>query len=146
MNSFFPQAFFRRPLYRNYTNYSNKQSNSPNINNLSNATFENEKTSINSNKCSDNFSNFYNKNTNFDSSNSYNKNTNFDFLNFLPRSIGPLSFNPNGITDNKEPIFELFGIDIFMDDIIIVGILIFLYKQEVKDESLYLILIMLLFS
>ena len=134
MNSFFPQAFFRRPLYRNYTNYSNKQSNSPNINNLSNATFENEKTSINSNKCSDNFSNFY------------NKNTNFDFLNFLPRSIGPLSFNPNGITDNKEPIFELFGINIFMDDIIIVGILIFLYKQEVKDESLYLILIMLLFS
>ena len=71
---------------------------------------------------------------------------NFDFLNFLPRSIGPLSFNPNGIMDNKEPIFELLGIDIFIDDIIIIGILIFLYKQEVKDEGLYLVLIMLLFS
>ncbi len=71
---------------------------------------------------------------------------NFDFLNFLPRSIGPLSFNPNGIMDNKEPIFELLGIDIYIDDIIIIGILIFLYKQEVKDEGLYLVLIMLLFS
>jgi len=36
---------------------------------------------------------------------------------FLPSSIGPLSFNPDALVDNSIPIFEMFGIHLFLDDI-----------------------------
>lgn len=48
---------------------------------------------------------------------------------------------------NVEPnIFEIFGIKLYLDDLIILGILFFLYQQNVKDEMLYIILFLLLFS
>lgn len=45
-----------------------------------------------------------------------------------------------------QPIFEVFGIKLYLDDLIILGILFFLYQQDVKDEMLYIILLLLLFS
>ena len=46
---------------------------------------------------------------------------------------------------NNEPnIFEIFGIKLYLDDLIILGILFFLYEQNVKDEMLYIILFLLL--
>lgn len=68
------------------------------------------------------------------------------FFSFLPTSIGPLSFHPEALTDHNRPIFELMGIELFLDDIIIVCLLIFLYQEEVEDQMLYLALVMLLFS
>ena len=65
---------------------------------------------------------------------------------FLPSSLGPLSFNPDALVDNSIPIFEMFGIHLILDDIIISCILIFLYKEEVKDKMLYIILFLLLLS
>lgn len=48
---------------------------------------------------------------------------------------------------NTEPnIFEIFGIKLYLDDLIILGILFFLYEQNVKDEMLYIILFLLLLS
>jgi hypothetical protein len=41
---------------------------------------------------------------------------------------------------------EIFGIKLFLDDLIILGILFFLYKEEVKDDMLYIILFLLLFA
>ena len=38
------------------------------------------------------------------------------------------------------------GIKLFLDDIIILGILFLLYKEEVKDEMLFIALILLLLS
>lgn len=70
----------------------------------------------------------------------------FNFSNLLPTNIGPLNININGFSNIDEPIFELFGIHLFLDDIIIICILIFLFQENVKDEMLYIILIMLLFS
>lgn len=64
----------------------------------------------------------------------------------LPTSIGPLNFHPDALTNSDIPLFELFGIELFLDDIIIICILIFLYQEEVKDEILYISLIILLFS
>lgn len=55
----------------------------------------------------------------------------------------------NTINQNKnesQPIFELLGIKIYTDDLIIIGILYFLYQEKVKDEMLYIILILLLLS
>lgn len=46
----------------------------------------------------------------------------------------------------EEPIFEIFGIRLFMDDILILCLLYFLYEEEVKDEMLFIILLLLLIS
>lgn len=54
------------------------------------------------------------------------------------------SRNISNTTD--KPIFEILGIKLFLDDLIIIGVMYFLYQQHVHDEILYLILFMLLFS
>ena len=41
---------------------------------------------------------------------------------------------------------DLFGIKLFFDDVLILSLLFFLYKEEVKDEGLFLALVMLLIS
>ena len=46
-----------------------------------------------------------------------------------------------------DPIwFDLFGIKLYFDDVLILSLLFFLYKEEVKDEGLFLALVMLLIS
>ena len=68
--------------------------------------------------------------------------------------------NKNSITDsqkisntinhnknsNNSPVFEIFGIKLYTDDLIIIGLLFVLYQENVKDEILYIILFLLLFS
>lgn len=51
-------------------------------------------------------------------------------------------------SNSKEdvPVFEILGIKLFLDDIIILCILFFLYQEKVHDEMLYIILFLLLFS
>lgn len=46
----------------------------------------------------------------------------------------------------EKAIFEMFGIELYTDDLIIICLLFFLYQQNVKDEMLYIILFLLLFS
>ena len=58
----------------------------------------------------------------------------------------PFSFNFTGFSDCDKPILEIMGIKLFLDDIIILGILFLLYKEEVKDEMLFIALILLLLS
>ena len=41
---------------------------------------------------------------------------------------------------------ELFGIKLYFDDVLILSLLFFLYKEEVKDEGLFLALVLLLIS
>lgn len=42
--------------------------------------------------------------------------------------------------------FDLFGIKLFFDDVLIISLLFFLYKEQVKDEGLFLALLLLLIS
>lgn len=83
--------------------------------------------------------------SNTSTSNRNNSNNNFSF-NFLPTSIGPINFNPDSLNDNEQPVFEMFNIKIYLDDIIILCLLFFLYQEDVKDEMLYISLILLLLS
>ena len=47
----------------------------------------------------------------------------------------------------EEPVwFDLFGIKLYFDDVLILSLLFFLYKEEVKDEGLFLALVLLLIS
>lgn len=48
---------------------------------------------------------------------------------------------------STDPIwFDLFGIKLYFDDVLILSLLFFLYKEEVKDECLFLALVLLLIS
>lgn len=42
--------------------------------------------------------------------------------------------------------FDLFGIKLYFDDVLILSLLFFLYREQVKDEGLFLALLMLLIS
>ncbi len=61
-------------------------------------------------------------------------------------SFGPIYFKNPLFSDWEEPIFEVFGVKLYLDDIIILGLLFFLYQEGVQDEMLYISLILLLLS
>ena len=58
------------------------------------------------------------------------------------------NFNISAIlnSDLNTPILEILGIKLYLDDLIIIGLLFFLYKENVQDELLFFILILLLLS
>lgn len=47
---------------------------------------------------------------------------------------------------NENVWLELLGLKLYYDDILILSLLFFLYKEEVKDEGLFLSLVLLLIS
>ena len=60
-------------------------------------------------------------------------------------SIHDLSDNRESCSDEK-PIFEIFGIKLFFDDILIIALIFFLYDEGVTDNLLFISLILLLLS
>lgn len=51
------------------------------------------------------------------------------------------------IQKSENPVWlDLFGIKLYFDDVLILSLLFFLYKEEVKDEGLFLALVLLLIS
>lgn len=49
-------------------------------------------------------------------------------------------------TETPTDFFEIFGIHLYFDDILILCLLLFLYKENVNDQLLFLSLILLLMS
>ena len=49
-------------------------------------------------------------------------------------------------TESSEVLFELFGLRLYFDDILIICILFFLYSERVKDEELFICLLLLLLT
>lgn len=47
---------------------------------------------------------------------------------------------------SSEPIFELFGIQLYFDDILLISLIFFLYNEGVQDQFLFIALILLLLS
>lgn len=47
---------------------------------------------------------------------------------------------------NKDFVIDLFGLKLYFDDVLILSLLFFLYKENVKDEGLFLALVLLLIS
>lgn len=61
--------------------------------------------------------------------------------------FGPIHFASSfSLTDLEEPVLEILGIELYLDDLIILGLLFFLYKEDVQDEMLFLSLILLLLT
>ena len=77
--------------------------------------------------------------------------------NFIP-NINNFNYNKNQGKKNPEPpdcnkssedsdyFFEIFGLRLHFDDVLIICILLFLYNEKVQDEELFLCLILLLLS
>ncbi len=61
-------------------------------------------------------------------------------------SFGPIQFNIPIFNGVENPIFEILGMELYLDDILIISLIFFLYKEGVKDEMLFIILIMLLLN
>lgn len=117
---------FMRFPYNNYHRYYNYRPNNYNTQNI-NENIKNE------NECKKNTT------TTNNSSNTVN-----NFLSFLPTSIGPLTFHSEAFSDIEKPLFDIFGIKLYLDDIIIIGLLTFLYTEQVDDQLLYITLFLLL--
>lgn len=61
-------------------------------------------------------------------------------------SFGPIKFQNPFEMNFEEPVLDILGIRLYLDDLIILGLLFLLYKEGVKDELLFLSLILLLIS
>ena len=48
--------------------------------------------------------------------------------------------------DNYKYFFNLFGLNLYFDDVLIICILFFLYNEQVHDEELFICLLLLLLS
>lgn len=45
-----------------------------------------------------------------------------------------------------KPVFEIFGIKLYFDDLLLLGLLFFLYSEGVQDQELFFALVLLLLS
>ena len=116
----FPYINFPFPFYKDYPQNSAK------YHNFSSSPMQHHDSTFQTNTCntnSTNLSEITNSSNNNDSKqkNKSNKN-NSDFL------------------------FDLFGLKIYNDDVLLVSLLYFLYSEGVKDDRLFLVLILLLLS
>lgn len=50
------------------------------------------------------------------------------------------------INREGEPIFEIFGIKLYFDDLLIIALIFFLYNEGVSDNLLFISLVLLLLS
>ena len=57
-----------------------------------------------------------------------------------------LDFLPNLGSLGEGGFFEVFGIKLYIDDVIIICLLFFLYTEEAQDPMLFIALLMLLLS
>ena len=49
-------------------------------------------------------------------------------------------------SEEDSPLFQILGINLYFDDILIICLIFFLYQEGVQDESLFIALILLLLS
>lgn len=49
-------------------------------------------------------------------------------------------------SEKDDVLFEIFGLKIYFDDVLIICILLFLYQEGIQDEYLFIALILLLLS
>ena len=49
-------------------------------------------------------------------------------------------------SSEDKPVFEIFGISLYFDDLLLLGLLFFLYSEGVQDQELFISLILLLLS
>ena len=128
--------FYQYPYMNRYYSKNNVYSQENSYNKQVNIEANN--LNKDNNTKSDNFNTLSSKQ---DSNHNYAQNKSSRYSGF-----GPIHFQNPFSMDSDEPIIEILGISLYLDDIIILALLFFLYQEGVKDYMLYLALIMLLLS
>ena len=101
--------------------------------------------------------NMYSRQKNMYKNNNYNTqkykwaNTQKKQLHFnIDKKQKPIETTPEQMSknskDNDDVLFEIFGLKIYFDDVLIICILLFLYQEGIQDEYLFIALILLLLS
>lgn len=151
----FPIFPFGYKRYSPYYTYYNMRQNNINSSNCTTAksyisstptnfSFSNNSNNNHNLSCNQNENNNINNNTN-------NTNINYDHSKNHKKSskynhFANINFNSLFGSDLEHPIIEILGIQLYLDDLIILGLLFFLYKEDVHDEILFGILLLLLLS
>lgn len=147
---FFGPPFYRRPSpYYSSNNYTYNAKRETSHNSGCNPTYNPEHNV--------NYNSTYRSNRNLHNySNASNKNTETHYSPNVTRSQNNRDNNNNNrlpcidscFEDNyfSDECFEIFGLKLHFDDILIICILFFLYQEDVKDTYLYISLILLLLS
>ena len=136
--------------YRKIAYYPNQYQNINSFINKDNV-FHNYSNNLNNNfKNRVNMNNINNNNI-ITSNNLYNKEINCDTLKSNSKFFSNNENTEKGkflenLPPNSDFVLDLFGLHLYFDDVLILGLLFFLYKENVKDEGLFLALIMLLIS
>lgn len=92
--------------------------------------------------------------THYNTINSYRTKSNFNYSknekdkSFLLKDLSNTINNSdnNSSTSTNMEYFEIFGIKLFFDDILLICLLFFLYNEGIKDQYLFIALILLLLS
>ena len=85
-------------------------------------------------------SNKSSKNNTINSYNYSNHNNNSNSYEYKEKKVS------TDAIETPETFFEIFGLKMYFDDILIICILYFLYTEKIKDEELFICLILLLLS
>ncbi len=115
---FFP--FFGRPYYYNQNRYMNGYYSRRQNTNKSQAYEEKYEQNLRDDRIKEKYSD----------SNHYNK----------------CQQNRKPINNYDTPVFEIFGIKLFFDDVLIIALIFFLYNEGVRDDMLFISLILILLS
>lgn len=76
----------------------------------------------------------------------YVKNFQNDISDVSKKETHDLSSNDLDIGSDSVDFFEIFGLKLYFDDILLICIIFFLYNEGVKDQGLFIALILLLLS
>ena len=89
---------------------------------------------------------FGNTNSNFHEKN--NKKNNMTSKNISKKNLSSNISKENINIKKEEPniLFEIFGLKLYFDDVLLICLIFFLYNEGVKDDYLFIALILLLLS
>lgn len=76
----------------------------------------------------------------------FNQNDNYSATQNSSKTENEKCKHSQNLPPNSDFVLDLFGLHLYFDDVLILGLLFFLYKEDVKDEGLFLALVMLLIS
>ena len=140
---------FNFPYFYNNRNY--RRMPTPYYNNTHYQNNYKSQNSIQGNS-NHNMQNYFNDNLNHNIQNNFQDNSNPNIQNNIQATkLNDSKKNPENSEDENrsetsECFFEIFGIKLHFDDVLIICILFFLYKEEVHDQELFLCLVLLLIS
>ena len=83
----------------------------------------------------------YKDNTNFKNNNCENDNSKLTKNKSSKFYLGPIVFDSSSFSDLEKPVLEILGLKLYLDDILIISLLYFLYEEDVKDETLFISLL-----